>query len=80
VTTRASLGHTGRPLVVSRITATSYLVFTTAVLVRVLGPSVNISYYATVAAAGALWAFAFVLYLIVYAPILVLPRIDGRPG
>ena len=31
-------------------------------------------------AAGALWTAAFAIYLVVYAPILVLPRADGKPG
>jgi len=30
--------------------------------------------------AGTLWSFAFVLYLVIYAPILVSPRVDGKPG
>jgi uncharacterized protein involved in response to NO len=30
--------------------------------------------------AGALWVAAFVLYLVVYAPVLLLARPDGKPG
>ena len=81
VTTRATLGHTGRPLVVSRTTSIAYIVLTAAVLVRVFGPAVSgLDYHVTVTVAGALWTLAFLLYLAVYAPILTRPRSDGRPG
>ncbi|MCP4391251.1 MAG: NnrS family protein, partial [Gammaproteobacteria bacterium] len=30
--------------------------------------------------AALLWCLAFLLFLVVYAPILCRPRIDGRPG
>ena len=30
--------------------------------------------------AGVLWIAAFMIYLIVYAPILSRPRVDGKPG
>ncbi|HMN44590.1 MAG TPA: NnrS family protein [Povalibacter sp.] len=79
VMTRASLGHTGRPLVVSRTTALSYVVLTAAVAVRVWAPAIA-DYFDTVLVAGALWAMAFALYLAVYAPILWCARADGKPG
>jgi len=31
-------------------------------------------------AAGLIWAAGFLLYLVVYIPILCRPRVDGRPG
>jgi uncharacterized protein involved in response to NO len=81
VMTRASLGHTGRPLVVSRTTAVSYLLLTFAVVVRVWGPALGFfEYHQTVVAAGTLWSAAFALYLAVYAPIFLRPRVDGKPG
>jgi uncharacterized protein involved in response to NO len=30
--------------------------------------------------AGALWALGFALFVVRYAPILLHPRLDGRPG
>jgi uncharacterized protein involved in response to NO len=30
--------------------------------------------------AGLAWTMAFLIYLIVYAPILIGPRVDGKPG
>lgn len=81
VITRASLGHTGRPLVVSRVVAAAYLLLTAAALVRVFGTSPLAPHRDwMIWLAGALWLFAFALILIVYAPILLRPRLDGRPG
>ena len=37
-------------------------------------------YGLAVSASSALWSAAFLLYVLVYVPILVRPRVDGRPG
>ncbi|MCL2778130.1 MAG: NnrS family protein [Polyangiaceae bacterium] len=49
-------------------------------LVRVIGPLFESMYIASIVVAGVLWSLAFVLYLVVYLPILIAPRVDGRPG
>ena len=81
VMTRASLGHTGRPLLVTRSTAYAYALLTAAAAVRVFGPGwLALPYTEVVLLAAALWTAAFVLFLMVYAPILLSPRLDGKPG
>jgi len=80
VITRASLGHTGRPLTVSRVVAVAYLLLAAAALLRVSGGGVFDHYEWTVRASGALWLVAFTLVLIVYTPVLLRSRIDGKPG
>jgi uncharacterized protein involved in response to NO len=81
VMTRASLGHTGRPLVVGGPIAVAYLALTAAVIVRLWGAYLPfVTYDHALACAGALWCVAFALYLLVYTPILVRPRADGKPG
>lgn len=81
VTTRASLGHTGRPLVVSRSIGFAYMLLLLAALVRVFGPAVMpTDYLATIEAAALLWIAAFSIYVVVYTPILMLARVDQRPG
>lgn len=81
VMTRASLGHTGRPLVVSRLVVVAYLALTAAVIVRVFGSVVGVLQYGqAVVVAGALWSVAFMIYVLTYAPILIGPRADGKPG
>jgi len=79
VMSRAALGHTGREIVAARPTVAAYLLVTGAALARVaapLFPDMGTAY----AVAGALWIAAFSLFTLVYAPILLRPRADGRPG
>jgi len=81
VMTRASLGHTGRPLTVARPTVWAYGLLTAAAVVRVFGPAwLALPYTVTIAIAAAFWTAAFALFLWVYAPILLKPRVDGKPG
>jgi uncharacterized protein involved in response to NO len=81
VMTRAALGHTGRPLRAHPLTAAAYAILTLAVVVRVFGPGLfPASYVAVVMVAGTAWLAAFLLYLVVYAPVLLGPRVDGKPG
>jgi uncharacterized protein involved in response to NO len=81
VMTRASLGHTGRPLIVRPTVVLAYALLTAATLVRVLGPGTSLlSYPQVITLAAILWTGAFALFLFVYAPILLRPRADGKPG
>jgi uncharacterized protein involved in response to NO len=48
---------------------------------RVFGPLLfPTAYLPTLVVAGGLWTAAFLVFLIVYAPVLSRPRIDGRGG
>lgn len=81
VMTRASLGHTGRPLVVGRTITWAYALLTLSVCARVFGGALwPQQYVAILNVAGTAWALAFFLFLVVYAPILIGPRADGKPG
>jgi len=79
--TRTALGHTARPLVAGRSETAAYLLVHAATVVRVAaglwpGPG----YVALVGVSSVIWSAAFLLYLAVYAPRLVRPRLDGKPG
>ena len=81
VMTRASLGHTGRPLLPPKEAVAAYALVPAAALVRVFAPAlVPDDYVLSVAVAGGLWLAAFLLFLVRFAPILIGPRADGRPG
>jgi uncharacterized protein involved in response to NO len=81
VMSRASLGHSGRPLVAARPVAVAYCLLSAAAVVRVFGPVLLPDYTgAVIASAGLLWIGTFALFLWVYAPILLSPRLDGMPG
>jgi uncharacterized protein involved in response to NO len=79
VMTRASLGHTGRPLQVTRAVAIAYAALACAVLVRTFGP-IAMEREASIRTSGMLWLSAFLVLLIVYFPALTQARVDGRPG
>jgi uncharacterized protein involved in response to NO len=81
VMTRASLGHTGRPLVVSRAIAVAYLLLTAGTALRVFGVAVFPAHYLlAVTVSGLAWVLAFGIFVAVYAPVLWGPRADGKPG
>ena len=70
VMTRASLGHSGRPLTSGRGTIAIYLLVTLAALLRVAAPfTFNMAEFT--AFAGLAWCAAFGLFAILYAPILI---------
>jgi len=80
VITRASLGHTGRPLRVGAPTVLAYLLLTAAGVVRTFGAGVAVPYAVIIALTAVLWTGAFALFLGIYAPILLTPRVDGKAG
>ncbi len=81
VMSRAALGHTGRALVAPGAVVAAYYLLTGAALARVFGPMLMPSAGSLwLVIAALLWCLAFLLFLVVYAPILCRPRIDGRPG
>ncbi len=79
---RVALGHTGRNVFEPpKIVGWMFHLIGAAAVVRVLMPLVDFGHYTTwVALSQLLWMAAFGLFLVVYAPILVKPRIDGRYG
>jgi uncharacterized protein involved in response to NO len=81
VVTRVSLGHTGRPLVLPSGAVGCYVLVHAGALARVCAGLAPASAQAALLVAGGLiWAAAFGLFAVLYAPILVRPRIDGKPG
>lgn len=78
---RVSLGHTGRPLTASRALLAAFVTLNLAVLIRVFGPlAAPLALGNWLLAAGLLWSMSFLLFLFGFVPILVRPRVDGRPG
>jgi uncharacterized protein involved in response to NO len=78
---RVSLGHTGREMRSSALTNVAFVLVNAASLVRAGATLLWPAGYATwILVSGLLWTLAFGLFLWVYAPILIAPRVDGRPG
>ena len=78
---RVSLGHTGRPLKAAPAMAVAFALLNLAAIVRGLLPLLfPQSLIQFVALSGALWSAAFFIFLLIYAPIFLRPRIDGKAG
>lgn len=73
VSTRATRGHTGRALTAKGATTVVYALVTLAALLRVAA-GLGAPYIPTLTAAAVAWAAAFVLFVILYAPMLLMPR------
>ncbi|NFV79152.1 NnrS family protein [Magnetospirillum aberrantis] len=80
VMSRAALGHSGRPLVVSRVTVAAYVLVSAGTALRVVAPLVTDAQMGLTHAGGSLWALAWLLFVWVYFPVMTRPRADGRPG
>lgn len=78
---RVSLGHTGRPLKVSKAITTSFVLINISALLRVLLP-IALPKQTTlwIDASAYFWLAAFILFCLVYLPILTRARMDGQPG
>ena len=79
---RVALGHTGRPLRAAPPIVAAFVFVNVAAFLRVFGAwwLPNEWYLTMVVAAGVAWVSAFVLFFLVYAPILTRPRTDGLEG
>lgn len=78
---RVSLGHTGREMKLNNWMLLSFVIINIAAIVRVIIPMfMPDNYMQLIQYAGWLWTAAFVIYLVVYTPMWVSPRVDGRPG
>jgi len=78
---RVALGHTGRPLRAPRVMVAAYALVIVGALIRSFAPAIGPTVtQAGVVSGGILWLFGYLLYILVYAPMLTRPRADGRPG
>ncbi|MCB1668755.1 MAG: NnrS family protein [Pseudomonadales bacterium] len=77
---RVSLGHTGRMLIVSQWIVGAYVALAIAAVVRLVAPLATgyttHMYLLSIAA----WVAGYLIYAVVYWPVLTQPRLDGRPG
>lgn len=74
VSARVALGHTGRPLVASPLLHGAFWLITLAAILRVTAPIGSL----VVAGSALLWAMAYLIFLIIYLPILISPSVDNN--
>ncbi len=79
---RVCLGHTGRNVQnPPRAMAFAFLALIVGTVVRVIFPLINSSAYLTwIAVSQILWITAFLIFVVIYSPMLIKPRIDGQFG
>ncbi len=78
---RVSLGHTARPLTINPAMVVAFVLLNLAAVARGLLPNFYPQWFSQfIIASGALWVAAFLIFVLIYAPILTRPRIDGRAG
>lgn len=78
---RVALGHTGRMLAAPAPMTAAFVAITLAALARTVVPMLAPGWYAAgLVAAGVFWTLAFAVYLGTFAPLLLQPRADGKPG
>ena len=80
VMTRVAMGHTGRPLRLPRYAIGIYVGVLAAGIARLLAAIGVTEYRLGITFSAIAWAVAFILFVLIYWPILSRPRADGRPG
>ncbi len=78
---RVSLGHTGRPLKAARPAVFAFALINLAAVLRGIVPIIFPYWFLQlVALSGGLWILSFLIFVVIYTPILISPRVDGLPG
>ena len=78
---RVSIGHTGREMVLNSWMVLAFIILNVATIVRVILPMFMHDYYLQlIQLASGLWIVAFAIFAIVYTPMWIRPRVDGREG
>jgi uncharacterized protein involved in response to NO len=78
---RVSLGHTGRPLKVGAGMAIAFGAVNLAAVTRGLLPILQPQWFSQlVILSGVLWLVAYAIFIVVYVPVLLQPRLDGKLG
>lgn len=80
VMTRVAMGHTGRPLRLPPYAIGIYIGVLAAGIARLLAATGVADYRLGITFSAITWAVAFILFVLIYWPILSRPRADGRPG
>jgi uncharacterized protein involved in response to NO len=78
---RVSLGHTGRALEPVPLMTLAFIAVNLAALIRVFLPLFfPASHALAMSVSGLIWMSAFGLFAVIYAPVLLRPRVDGKAG
>lgn len=79
--TRVTLGHTGHPIEPSRLMLPVFVLLNLAAAIRVFAALIWPQHYNLwVTLSGGLWVLCFLVFSMIYLPMLFRPRIDGKAG
>lgn len=79
IMSRATLGHSGRPLQAGPVLALAYGLVSLAAAARILSSLVDTGAQALLWSAASSWILAFLLFVFACGPILVRPKPDSTP-
>ena len=78
---RVSLGHTAREMKPSKLAVAGFYLLFAAAVIRVIFPLFSMIHYVLwIEISAVLWIVAFILFAIVYTPVLTQSRLDGQDG
>jgi uncharacterized protein involved in response to NO len=77
---RATMGHTGRPLIAGPWLTGAFALICAATLARVAGQGAEVGRFDGIDFATALWTMAFIVYLWRVAPWLLGPKVGRKPA
>lgn len=77
---RVSLGHTGRLIQSDGWLVLMFVMVFTAAVLRIVNPLIPANDLAGWSLSATFWLLAFLLFVLRYLPILLRPRVDGKPG
>ena len=78
---RVSIGHTGRDMELNHWMTLAFILINLAAVTRVILPMLMPNLYLFfIQFSGWLWVSAFIIFFVVYTPMWIRPRVDGRPG
>ncbi len=80
MTSRVSLGHTGRTIAVGKWMTSAFLMMLIAIVCRTVLPLININPVWIVLSSALFWAIAYTMFVVYYARILFSARPDGGHG
>jgi len=76
MTTRVSLGHTGRKLEVGKLMSAAFIAIIVSFIVRVFYPFVSDDYVLSMTVAAILWVLAYTAYCVTFFPKLMTKRLS----
>ncbi len=80
ITLRVSLGHTGRNIRVRKLMSMAFVALFFAFIIRVFSHHFIHNYLHAITLTAIFWLIAFSGFISHYLPILISPRVDGKPG